>query len=264
MSFGDNAKGAEDLSFKSRFYEFYASTHTLHRKVYPSAEAFKEKAPAWDRRLGTLLPPDKGARIIDVGCGTGSLVWWLQARGFHGAEGIDLSPEQVALAKAAGVRNVAVSDLRLWLAARPRAYDLIFLRDVIEHFTRAETLELLDLVCSALRTKGKAVIQVPNAESPLFGRVRYGDYTHEMAFTRTSIAQLFNVVGLRIDRCVTVPPILLGRRSVHRYVLWKTVEYFYKTLVYAEGGHWPPVVSQNIIIVGSLKSSCDSRRLPSS
>lgn len=234
--------------FRTRFYESYASTHTLHRKGRPTSATFSAKAGAWDKRLGALLPESSAARIIDLGCGSGSLVWWLQARGFEGAEGIDASGEQVALAREAGVRHVVKADLRNWLADHD-GYDLVFLRDVLEHFDRNDAVALLDQLHSAIAPDGRVVIQVPNAESPMFGRIRYGDCTHEMAYTPASLTQVLGITGFRVLDFLTVPPVLLGRRSIHRYILWKVVELFYRILNYAESGKWPPVVSQAIIVV---------------
>jgi len=240
-------------SFKARFYESYASTHTLHRKPAPTAEGFAAKAGAWDARLGSLLPPEHGARIIDVGCGSGSLVWWLQARGYENAQGIDVSAEQVELALSAGVRHVSVADLRPWLSAHPGTYDLIFLRDVIEHFDRSDTVELLELVRTSLSGGGRVVLQVPNAESPFFGRVRYGDFTHEMAYTPTSLTQLFGVVGLAVERFMPVVPVIPRARTLPRYALWKAVEFFYRVLGFAEGGEFSRIVTQNLIAVGRVR-----------
>jgi 2-polyprenyl-3-methyl-5-hydroxy-6-metoxy-1,4-benzoquinol methylase len=239
-----------DESVKNRFYESYATTHTLHRKGRPTARSFAAKAGAWDARLGSVLPADRTARIVDVGCGSGSVVWWLQSRGFTSAEGIDVSAEQVQLARDAGVENVEVADLRPWLLDRHGAYDLIFLRDVLEHFDREQAVGLLELIRGALSPHGRVVIQVPNAESPLFGRVRYGDCTHELAFTPSSLAQLFGVVGFEIDRLLPVPPVVPRPRVLHRFLLWKLVEAVYRVIGYAEGAPYARVVTQNIIAVG--------------
>jgi len=41
------------------------------------------------------LPEDKKAKIIDLGCGNGGFVYWLQQIGYQNAEGIDISAEQI-------------------------------------------------------------------------------------------------------------------------------------------------------------------------
>jgi hypothetical protein len=54
----------------------------------------------------SILPADKNARILDAGCGSDSLVWWMPKRGYERSGGIDVSAEQVQIANALGVRNV--------------------------------------------------------------------------------------------------------------------------------------------------------------
>jgi arsenite methyltransferase len=44
----------------------------------------------------------EGARLLDVGCGSGASVGWLRARGYQ-ASGVDLSPPLLAAGRAAGL-----------------------------------------------------------------------------------------------------------------------------------------------------------------
>src|SRR5438874_4540220 len=126
------------MSFKDAFYDKYATTHLAHRKSEATLDSFRAKSLTWDTTFGPLLPTDRSARIIDVGCGNGRLVWWLQHIGYDDAEGIDVSGEQVEIARGLGVANVQKADLRAYLGGQPAAYDAIIMRDVLEHFTRPD------------------------------------------------------------------------------------------------------------------------------
>jgi SAM-dependent methyltransferase len=64
--------------------------------------------------------------------------------------------------------------------------DAVIAFDVLEHFGRDELIPLVDAVHRVLRPGGRWIIHVPNGESPFFGSIRYGDLTHELAFTRQS------------------------------------------------------------------------------
>ncbi len=137
--------------YKDRFYRAYYSSHIVPRKGEFTLERFEAYARVFDRVWSGTLPADKSARILDAGCGSGSLVWWMQQRGYQQAGGIDVSAEQVATAHALGVRNVAEGDLIPYLAGKPGWYDRVILRDVIEHFTRDAIVDTLDTCRRALR-----------------------------------------------------------------------------------------------------------------
>jgi SAM-dependent methyltransferase len=185
--------------------------------------------------------------MLDVGCGSGGMVWWLQRKGFSQAAGIDVSSEQIAVARALGVRGVEQADLRDYLRGRAAGFDRIFLRDVLEHFERPDILAILDLCRAALRPGGALVLQVPNAEPPLGGRIRWGDLTHEMAFTESSLRQLLHATGFGRVTLHPAGPMLLGLGDLPRHLLWKGFEMLYRLMIYAETGRRGAVVTESII-----------------
>ena len=85
-----------DLSaLRDRLYESYASQHSGRARPTPPRFIYR-------RDIGPLLPPPSAGPVVDIGCGSGQLVRCLIADGYDAA-GIDVSPEQVALAHAAGL-----------------------------------------------------------------------------------------------------------------------------------------------------------------
>lgn len=243
------------MSYKERFYESYTSTHVTPRKGAAALERFRAEFPAWDKHFGHLLPTDREVRILDVGCGRGGMVYWLNQRGYPNAEGIDLSLEQVETARRLGICNVRQADLTDFLGSRSDSYDVLMLRDVLEHFPRERVVEVLQLCRAASRPGGTVIVQVPNAESPFFGRIRYGDFTHELAFTSTSITQLFNVVGLGDARVYPTEPVIAGVRSLGRAILWGAVKSLYRILLFAELGRGKWIFTQGLIAVGRVPSA---------
>ncbi|HKP96439.1 MAG TPA: class I SAM-dependent methyltransferase [Fibrobacteria bacterium] len=242
------------VTYKEIFYAKYASTHTTHRKGVESIEQFKRRKPGFNLNFGRFLSGNKSDRIIDVGCGAGALVWWFQSNGYYNTEGIDISVEQIRIATELGVRNVRQDDLKACMAGQPGRFDMIVLRDVIEHFSKEEIIEVLETCKEGLKEGGRIVIQVPNAESPFFGRIRYGDFTHDIAFCTSSLSQLFNMFGFEDAEFFPTIPAVLGVRSLLRFFLWKATEAFYKLLLYAELGPGSRVVSQNIIAVATKRA----------
>ncbi len=81
-------------------------------------------------RVAELLqahcPPHPGLSILDAGCGTGMLGSLLHERGYRLIDGIDISPEMLAVARHKGVyRHLAEADLNQDFGAPEPAYDAI-------------------------------------------------------------------------------------------------------------------------------------------
>jgi len=197
---------------RSRLYEAYASQHVGRGGGGAAALVYR-------RDIRPLLLAPAAGPVIDLGCGRGELVRLLQADGYD-AEGIDISPEQVALAHAAGVARVRQGDFRALLAAHPAHYTAITATDLLEHFTKPEVLQAFDDVAAALAPGGVFVGRVPNAVSPLGGHIRDGDFTHQTSFTTRSIRQLAAAAGFGSVLTRSSPPVALGLASAGRVMAW--------------------------------------------
>ncbi len=127
--------------------------------------------------------------------------------------------------------------------------DVIIAFDVIEHFTKEELLPFVDEVHRVLRSGGRWIIHTPNGESPFVGRVRYGDLTHEMAFTRISISQLLKSSGSSEIVCQEDTPVPHGLKSAVRWILWKIIRSGLRFYVAAETGERDSIFSQNFLTV---------------
>ncbi len=239
------------MTYKDDLYKKYVSTHIVGRKPVPTLNVFRKKMVIWQDMFGKFLPQDKQAKIADLGCGDGRIVWWLQEIGYENAEGMDVSIEQVETAAQLGVRNVFHTDIKTHIKNKTSFYDVLILRDVIEHFDKEEIIETLEACRNALKDRGCLILQVPNAESPFFGRIRYGDFTHEIAFCSSSLSQVFNIVGLTQHEFHSVEPIFRGNQSILRRFLWKVAKSLYKMLLFAELGPGERIVSQDILAVAT-------------
>ena len=225
---------------RSRLYESYASQHA-------GTDSGEAAALIYRRDIRPLLPPPAAGPVVDIGCGRGDLVQLLQADGFD-AEGIDVSPEQTALAHAAGITRVRQGDFRAILAAHPEHYTAITATDLLEHFTKPEVLATFDDVAAALMPGGVFVARVPNAVSPLGGHIRAGDFTHETSFTARSIRQLAAAAGFEVVLAGASPPVAHGLASAARVVVWQVVSACYRIALAAETGMLRGhIVTQNLI-----------------
>ena len=185
-------------------------------------------------------------RSLNIGCGQGELVRLLLADGYD-AEGIDISPEQVAIAHASGMDRVQQGDYRDFLSSRPGQLAAVTATDVLEHLVKDEVLDTFDRVVASLVPAGVFVARVPNAVSPLGGHIRYGDFTHESSYTALSIRQLAAAAGFESVAVFACPPVAHGLASAARLVISRSVNAFWKIALAAEtgvlSGH---IVTQNL------------------
>lgn len=237
------------MKYREKLYPAYVSASAHTRKQYGDVllKEIEGQFPVWRKYYGRFLPLDKNARILDIGCGNGGFIHFLQSLGYKNAMGIDISKEQVESAKKLGIQNVMHADLTEYLSRKPCYYSAIFARDVIEHFVKDEILEILSLIYSSLENKGTVVVQTPNAEGPFGGRYRYWDFTHEIAFTRTSLNQILGITGFQEITFYPTGPVPKGLKSAVRYVLWNAMQSALRFYMLVESGTGEGIFTLNII-----------------
>jgi 2-polyprenyl-3-methyl-5-hydroxy-6-metoxy-1,4-benzoquinol methylase len=225
---------------RDRLYESYAATHAGYGNPVAAGLSYR-------RDIRPHLPP--GGRVLDIGCGQGELVRLLAADGFAAA-GIDISPEQVGIAHAAGLDQVTLGDFHALLRSSAGGWDAVVATDVLEHLVKDEVVATFDDVRRALRPGGVFVARVPNAVSPMGGHTMFGDLTHETWFTRRSVAQLAAVAGFASVAGYPCPPRAHGPASAVRALVWKPVSGLLKLALAAETGTLRGhIVTQNLSFV---------------
>jgi hypothetical protein len=65
------------------------------------------------------------------------------------------------------------------------------------------------------------VAQVPNADSPFHGSIRYGDLTHEIAFTADVLRHLFAATGFARADFRECGPVAKDVRGALRLAAWR-------------------------------------------
>ena len=238
-------------TYRSRIYSRYvqAREQTLAPRTLAGLEP---RSHALRKMIRQHFPANKDVRVLDLGCGHGALLHFAREAGYTHLRGIDGSPEQVAAARRLGIDGVEEGDLRDALATQADAsLDVVIAFDVIEHFTRDELLPFVDAVHRVLKPGGRWIIHVPNGESPFAGRMLYWDLTHELAFTRTSLAQLLLASGFADVRSFEDQPVVHGAKSALRWVLWQGFRGLLRLFIAAETGEAGAghIFSQNLLAV---------------
>lgn len=231
-----------------------ARAYELYRSSQPGA--LDDDRPARAASLRQVIqrhfPPDRRSKVIDLGCGSGTLIHFAREAGFHDTAGVDVSAEQIKAARSRGIEGIVQGEITPFLTDLPEAsVDVIVAWDVVEHLDRDESLELADLAFRALRPGGRLVLHVPNAEALFGARIRYADWTHEQAFTRESVTQMLRVASFDSVQCFEDTPVVHGPVSLVRFGLWKFYRALLRLYVAVETGEtgraW--IFTQNLLAV---------------
>jgi cyclopropane fatty-acyl-phospholipid synthase-like methyltransferase len=237
--------------YRALIYKYYVNSR--QESLAPeNLEGLKKRESRLIQFISSYFPKEREVKILDLGCGHGALIYFAQKMGYHNISGVDCSPEQVASAKQLGIEEVQEADLMNTLNSLPQdLLDVVISYDVIEHFKKDELLPFVAEVLRVLKTGGFWIIHIPNGESIFSNNVLYGDFTHELAFTRTSITQLLKASGFKQVKCFEECPPVNGFKGAIRYVLWKFIRGILKFYLAVETGGMgkDSIFSQNFITV---------------
>ncbi len=235
------------MDYRKRLYAAYCGG--LGNPVL--ADELYARRPYLQQVIKRFIPADQDTPLLDLGCGSGTLVYLLREAGYRRVTGVDTSPKQVNLATQHGREGVEVGDAySVLLEQRDASVGCIVTFDVIEHLRKDELLPFADQVFRVLMGGGRWLIHVPNAASPFAGRIRYGDFTHEQSFKALSIRQVLAVCGFKRVDCFEDQPIVHGLKSLLRYFGWKVVRLFWVLALMIETGSGRnEIMSQNMLAV---------------
>lgn len=148
-----------------------------------------------------LMEDNNLKAVLDVGCGTGRLVKFLNEKGFN-AVGCDISDLAVKQAKKINKKNDIIKASATNLPFKNHSFDLVVSIFLIEHLTGGETEKFLGETIRILKPHGFIFLITPNFASParyLLGKkwFAYSDPTHKNFFTPKSLSQLLKKKGFR-------------------------------------------------------------------
>ncbi|MFC1490907.1 class I SAM-dependent methyltransferase [Candidatus Latescibacterota bacterium] len=240
-------------NYRTRIYEKYSSVFQNSKPVFDENAAI-QAGKGYEYYLRDWLPEKKGASIADLGCGSGKLLHYLKCQSYTNITGVDISSEQVHIASKA-IPNVIEASVLDFLNTQDEMFDLLTGFDIIEHFNKEEVLAFLDRCYTALKPKGRLILQTPNAESPFVPSVRYGDFSHEVCFTPGSLIHLLKLCGFVDIEVREVGPIPLNYslKSTVRYGLWQTIRLLLKSYNLIESGSSGAGIYSRVFSVSGVK-----------
>ncbi|SDX83929.1 Methyltransferase domain-containing protein [Citreimonas salinaria] len=238
---------ANSDNWRQHLYENYVSSG---QGGTGASARFRPQKAAYQAIIRRHVPQDRSTRILDLGCGAGGMLYFLKEAGYTRLHGVDYSAEMVELAHGAGLHDVQVGDLFQTLGqTQDGSFDVIFTMDVLEHMTRRSLFTLVAEMRRVLAPGGRVILHVPNAAGLFGSKIRYSDLTHELAFTATSLRQLFQSLGFSRTECFEDRPLPRGLIRMMRAIIWEIGTLPLRLLHGAETGSFDCILSQNLTAV---------------
>lgn len=146
-----------------------------------SATRFKKKHRIqYDREFTDLTDASPSMAVLEIGCGTGLFLRYLEAREYREIVGIDMD-ENLAEALADVKRSeIYFGDVTAVLKNQlaGRKFDRIVMLDVAEHLQLDVLVSLMKRLRDHINKDGRLLLRVPNIESPWGLKMFYGSFDH--------------------------------------------------------------------------------------
>jgi 2-polyprenyl-3-methyl-5-hydroxy-6-metoxy-1,4-benzoquinol methylase len=152
-------------------------------------------------KLRPFLPADQDAPILDLGCGSGHLLFALQAKGYRRLTGVDQNPNLLSAFAGSSIRYLP-RDLEA-AEGLEGPYGAIVMVNVIEHFLHPD--EILARCRNSLLPGGKIIVITPNSAGlshQIFGAYWSGLHAprHTQVFAPGNFRQLAARLGFATVR----------------------------------------------------------------
>ena len=239
-------------SGRDRLFNQFHATGLQAADPQQSLDAhFKHIASTYDWNYKDLLPADNNAKIMDIGCGLGQFLYWLQQKGYKNFLGVDVSQEMLDIARQkATVKVKKINSIKEFLSAETESYDLIVMNDVIEHLSKQEIIDDLEMIKAVLKKGGKLIIKTNNLAAITGARMRYSDFTHEVGLTEYSIRQILMAAGFSTVEIKPFAMPLIGLGRYVRFILQKISNLSWKLMFWINFTPVPKIVDEMIFAVG--------------
>jgi 2-polyprenyl-3-methyl-5-hydroxy-6-metoxy-1,4-benzoquinol methylase len=229
------------LNYRDILYSNYFTNQSSQEEYLE--DILKNRKYYNDYFLNRFLPQNKEIKILDIGCGYGSMLASLQGLGYKQFTGVDASKEAINLLQTTDLgEKITESEIIKFLeksVEQNLTWDVVLAIDILEHFSKNEIVYILSLLKKIINATGKLIIKIPNMQSPfLSGEIAFGDFTHEVFVTPASLKQVLSACGFSDIESYEASPVAHTLISTIRHFLWRIVRLFYTFLYAIETGSY--------------------------
>lgn len=225
-----------DFTKPEDFYDVYDKHRT-----YVQAEVRRKHIAEFGRNLWQPAGFRPEHRVLELGCGVGLFLAFLQAKGVVDFQGVEMDAKARDFMPASIADRVATESFETFFDTyEGPAFDRIVLLDVFEHFSHGEGVALLRKCLGVLGEGGQIILRVPNVGSPWGLQFQFNDLTHKSFYAPGNIRQLAMAVDLNCFACLPYT-----RGSTVRRMTNAMVERVFNALLTDP----PPIWSANFVAI---------------
>lgn len=179
---------------------------------YYSAGSYAEDRYLWT--IQTFLPECRGKRILEVGCGCGSLLALLQAT--NEVVGIDAAADGIAACRARGIEGRCLDPSSEPLPFTDNSFDFVICLETLEHMMNP--YYALTEMRRVLGSGGRLICSVPN---PIWGHILLYPGLFEYKNFRSFLEQCDFAIT-RVDHWQWAPRETILPHSLRRFAILRS------------------------------------------
>lgn len=145
--------------------------------------------------FGRFIKDIPRGNTLDIGCGMGFTMKYLQSVGFNSVYGYDIDEGQITISKKHNLNVFQSDNIDDVLSKIKSKFNLITAFDVLEHMPKEQALIIVRKIYQELVPGGMFICTVPNANSALSNRWLYNDFTHHASYAEQSLDFLLYNAG---------------------------------------------------------------------
>ncbi len=136
------------------------------------------------------VPADRKVNILIISCGPGYFVNLLKEEGYTSVLGIDSFPDKVQYAQGRNL-NCENAEAFPFLEGTREHYDVIICEQELNHLTKGEMVDFLNLCYERLQNEGTLIVHGLNSSNPIFGSFSLAqNFDHFNTFTEYALKQV--------------------------------------------------------------------------
>jgi 2-polyprenyl-3-methyl-5-hydroxy-6-metoxy-1,4-benzoquinol methylase len=181
----------------------YLSYEIENEKSFLKLQQLALKDARFFKLEKTLLTHHRaGASVLDIGCATGSLLYYLGQRGWH-VTGVEISPcaEYAKKERKLDIRSVPLEENKF----ADSSFDVVLASHLIEHLNNPQSF--LTETYRILKKDGRVFITTPNIsgfQARLYkGRWRSAIFDHLYLFSAKTLSKMLKNTGFKIEKICT-------------------------------------------------------------